>query len=173
MYRQHIENYLKTALGEVPLDRLTGEDIAVAYDLILREAKTGLTTVVALGPANLRRIHACRSSALGRAVKTAASRITLASGIDLPVAKRPLVHPWEPVELGRFRDHAVSHRLGFVYELIAATGLRRGEALGLRWSDVDVERGLLVVNQQLVDSGIGAPRSVRRRRQQVSTAGLS
>ena len=68
-----------------------------------------------------------------------------------------LAQPWEPGELGRFLDHAVGHRLGVVYDLIAATGLRRGEALGLRWSDVDLSAAALVVRQQLVDTGKGSP----------------
>jgi len=60
------------------------------------------------------------------------------------------VHPWEPAELGTFLDHAATHWLGNLFELIALAGLRRGEALGLRWSDVDLERGVLVVRQQVV-----------------------
>jgi integrase len=40
-----------------------------------------------------------------------------------------------------------------LYELLALTGLRRGEALGLRWQDVDPERAVLVVRRQLVDNG--------------------
>jgi integrase len=37
-----------------------------------------------------------------------------------------------------------------LYEVMAATGLRRGEACGLRWTDVDLERGRLVVRKQVV-----------------------
>ena len=66
---------------------------------------------------------------------------------------RRRAEPWEPAELGRFLDHAVTDRLGALYELIAMTGLRRGEAIGLRWSDIDLERGLLVVRQQIVQLG--------------------
>lgn len=40
--------------------------------------------------------------------------------------------------------------MGALFELIAATGLRRGEAVGLRWDDVDLVEGVLTVRQQLV-----------------------
>jgi len=60
------------------------------------------------------------------------------------------VHPWGPAELGAFLDRTAGDRLGTLFEVMAMTGLRRGEALGLRWDDVDLERGRIVVRQQVV-----------------------
>jgi hypothetical protein len=60
------------------------------------------------------------------------------------------VRPLEPAELGRLLDHLAGDLLGAFFEMVAATGLRRGEALALRWSDVNIDRGRLVVRQQLV-----------------------
>ena len=77
-----------------------------------------------------------------------------AANLDLPAAARPKVRPWEPAELGRFLDSLGGDRLAALFELIAATGLRRGEACGLRWSDVDLGRGVLVVRQQLVQVSV-------------------
>jgi integrase len=54
------------------------------------------------------------------------------------------------VQLGRFLDAVGSDRLGALFELLAATGMRRGEGVGLRWSDVDLERRRLVVRQQII-----------------------
>ncbi|WP_433335037.1 site-specific integrase [Spirillospora sp. CA-294931] len=46
--------------------------------------------------------------------------------------------------------HAVGdHRLYAAYHLIALRGLRRGEAAGLRWCDVDLDEGVVVITQQL------------------------
>jgi len=68
------------------------------------------------------------------------------------------VRPWEPDELGAFLDHAAGHRFGTLFELVALAGLRRGEACGLRWDDVDLARGRLVVRQQVVQVyGDGRP----------------
>ena len=56
----------------------------------------------------------------------------------------------EAAELGKFLDHVASDRLGPPFELAAMTGLRGGELLGLRWADVDLAAGRLVVRQQVV-----------------------
>ncbi len=65
-----------------------------------------------------------------------------ATDVELPNAQRPKVRPWEPGELGTFLDYVLADEFGPIFEAIAATGLRRGEAVGLRWSDVDLDRGL-------------------------------
>ena len=48
------------------------------------------------------------------------------------------------------------------------TGMRRGEALGLRWEDVDLETGRLAVRRALVPSGrevvVSEPKTARGRR---------
>jgi integrase len=60
------------------------------------------------------------------------------------------VRPWEATELGAFLDLIANERLASLFEVLAITGLRRGEACGLRWADLDLESGRLVVTQQVV-----------------------
>jgi len=55
--------------------------------------------------------------------------------------------------LGRFLDASASHRFGPLYEFLAFTGLRRGEACALRWSDVVLEDRVLNVRSSLVQVG--------------------
>jgi integrase len=76
-----------------------------------------------------------------------------ATDADLPRVEKEKVEPWEPEELAQFLDAAASHRLGCLFELMAFTGLRRGEALGLRWQDVELARARIVVRRQLVQVG--------------------
>jgi integrase len=73
--------------------------------------------------------------------------------VDLPKATRPTVRPWEAAELGRFLDHTARDPLGAFYGVAAFTGLRRGELLGLRWDDIDLDRSRLTVRQQIVQVG--------------------
>lgn len=50
---------------------------------------------------------------------------------------------WTAEELRTFLDHVADNRLYACYLLAATTGMRRGELLGLRWTDVDLEAGRL------------------------------
>jgi integrase len=52
---------------------------------------------------------------------------------------------WTPAQLGTFLDHAVGDWLYALYHLVAHRGLRRGEACGVRWQDIDLEAGKLTV----------------------------
>jgi integrase len=70
---------------------------------------------------------------------------------------------WNTAQTVAFLQYVSGHRLYGLYHLIAFTGLRRGEACGLRWSDLDLTRGTLTVAQQIVQLGwateIGRPKS--------------
>jgi integrase len=57
---------------------------------------------------------------------------------------------WTADEARRFLAASTGHRLGAAFHLAVVAGLRRGELLGLRWSDLDLERGRLRVAQQLM-----------------------
>ena len=65
----------------------------------------------------------------------------------------PPVAVWTPVQTGAFLDSVADHRLYALYHLIAYRGLRRGEAVGLPWSNVDLESGFLTVSTQIVQLG--------------------
>jgi integrase len=60
---------------------------------------------------------------------------------------------WTAAQLGRFLDSAAQDRLGTMYETIAASGLRRGEACGLAWDYLDLDRAAAVVHEQRVPVG--------------------
>jgi integrase len=48
---------------------------------------------------------------------------------------------WTADQMRRFLDSQREHRLYALWVVYATTGMRRGEALGLRWSDIDLEAG--------------------------------
>jgi len=60
---------------------------------------------------------------------------------------------WTPEQTGRFLDHAARDRLYALYHLVAFTGLRRGEACGLSWTDIDFDDTVLHMTWQLVQLG--------------------
>jgi integrase len=140
-YRQHIRDHLVPQLGHVRLGDLRPGHIQA------------MLRTVSAGPSTVRRIHATLRSALSDTVMGQLIAYNPAGKVPLPKTSRPKVTPWEPAELGRFLDYAAGDRLGVLYEVMAASGLRRGEACGLRWADVDLERGRLVVRQQVAVIG--------------------
>lgn len=60
---------------------------------------------------------------------------------------------WTPEQTGTFLDRIASHRLYVLWHLIAFRGLRRGEACGLRWVDIDLDNQYMSVATQLVQNG--------------------
>jgi integrase len=59
---------------------------------------------------------------------------------------------WTATQTGAFLDFVAEDRLHALFDLIALRGLRRGEACGLRWEDVDLRGCSLTVAIQLVDN---------------------
>ena len=57
---------------------------------------------------------------------------------------------WTASELRRFLACVQGDRLYAAWQLVALTGMRRGEALGLRWADLDLDGGWLSVRQTFV-----------------------
>ncbi len=76
---------------------------------------------------------------------------------------------WTPEQTGAFLDRAARHRLHALYHLIAFRGLRRGEACGLRWADVDLDEGTIRIRWQITQNGgrteQGRPKSEAGERQ--------
>jgi integrase len=106
-----------------------------------------------MGAATKQRVRATLRSALRDAEREGLVTVNVARLVRLEPGRRPPVRPLEPEELGRLLDHLASDELAPLYETIAATGLRRGEALGLRWADIDLDHGVISVRQQLVTLG--------------------
>lgn len=153
-YRQHIRDYITPVIG-----RLRLRDVRPGHvEDVLRYVATPREGRRPAGPTSVRRVHATMRSAFATAKRRRLIGFNPAADVDLPDAPRPKVRPWEAGELGHFLDRVAADRLGAVFETLAATGGRRGEVLGLRWDDVDLERGRAVIRQQVVQlDGIDHP----------------
>ena len=62
----------------------------------------------------------------------------------------PPVAVWTAAQTARFLASCREHRLYAAYHLIALRGLRRGETIGLRWCDLDLDRGIGYICRQRV-----------------------
>jgi integrase len=86
-------------------------------------------------------------------------------GLDKPrqflawknTAARPSnVMIWRPEHLGLFLDHAVDDRLYAIFCVIAYCGLRRGEAVGLKWEDYDEDAAAIMIGGTIIQLGYDA-----------------
>lgn len=98
------------------------------------------------------RIHACLSGALGDAVPHLIPR-NVAKDAKLPKAKKRKVKPPEPEQFGAFLDAAQHERLYPLLVLAGYSGLRRGELVGLKWSDLDMATGRIIMSRQITSVG--------------------
>lgn len=137
-------------IGRIPLQKLGRNDVAV---LSSRMASEEGARGKPLSPASRRAVLIVLHRALGDAVKDGLLRSNPTAGVKRPKVRRPEMHTWSQAELSTFLRATRDDRLSPLWRLLAMTGLRRGEALGLKWSDVDLQNGRLEVQRQRVQSG--------------------
>ena len=75
--------------------------------------------------------------------------INAATLVKVPTPKARAIAPLDIDAAGKFLEVAGKHRLGALFSVALACGLRLGEATGLRWEDVDLTTGELRIRQQL------------------------
>jgi integrase len=102
-----------------------------------------------LSPTTVRYAYAVLRIALGRALKSGIVLRNVATLVDPPAKARREPHPLTADQARAFLDATRDDRLGPLYVLALATGLRQGELLALRWSDVDADAGVLTVSHTL------------------------
>lgn len=127
-YESAIRLHVIPAFGSVPVTELTHDAIQMRVNA-WREAGMGA-----------RLLHRCLMilrAALARQVKTGAILHNPALEIEKPSAReRKELTIWTDRQIGAFLDAAEAHRLAPFWFLTLMEGLRRGEALGLRWRDL-------------------------------------
>lgn len=157
-YRGHVDGYLSPILGRVKLSDLNVGHLDHLRDELRRQRPD-------MSAATTTRVFATLRSALRDAYRRGEISDDPTRRMERIKTTRPRVEVWQPAELGRFLDwaYAAGERLAPIIEATATTGLRRGEVLGLRWIDVDLDRSRLVVAQQAVAIGkelvLGAPKT--------------
>lgn len=169
-YRRVMRLQVSPTLGEVPVQELRATDLDALYAMLLRRGGRGGKP---LSLTSVHHVHAVISKFLHDAERkgiVARNVAPLANAPSLTTARSegPEMRVWTPEELGRFLDAIEGNRNAALFRVLAMTGLRRSEAAGLRWSDVDLPHRRLTVNQAatLVDGEevLGAPKSRRSRR---------
>jgi integrase len=144
-YERMSETYLLPHLGRVPLRSLSSRDLERLYARLL---VAGGSNGKPLAPKTVLNVHQIVRKALGDALRKGLVSRNVALAVDPPrVTASPEQRCWDESHLRRFRPEAQQHRLFPALRLAAMTGMRRGEVLGLRWPDIDLDAGRLAVRR--------------------------
>lgn len=157
--------------AELPeADHITKDTLAC----LLRRHRNGDTAGIGsqLDGRTVNYVHTIVHRALKDAVRWGRLARNPADAADPPRGgqKSDGVHSWDAAALREFLalSAASGDRLHALWVLLATTGMRRGEALGLRWSDVDLDAGRLRVVQTIIQVRskvtVGEPKTARGRR---------
>ena len=169
-YRKALESYLLPRLGNISLQELRASDLDSLYADLLRTGgrrKQGLsmTTVHHLHAVVNKLLHDAERKGL---VTRNVARLANAPSLTTARSKGPEMRVWSPDELTQFLASTEGNRNEALFRLLAMTGMRRGEVVALRWSDVDLAGRRLTVNQAASVIGgeefVDVPKTRRSRR---------
>lgn len=114
-----------------------------------------------LSARNIHSIRTTLSAALTAAMREELVMRNVARLVQLPRSERRSIHPWSVEEAGKFLHAAQSDGLFAAFAVLVYCGLRHGEVLGLKWENIDFERGVIHVRQQALHHGTGTTRLAR------------
>jgi integrase len=171
VYRGHLDNFLIPELGHIQLDRLSAAHISAMFDRIgewnaeiARARAEGRPPVLAgdvrsrpvvTGTATQHRIYATLRNALAAAVRQRQIPWNPCAGVELAAETREPARVYGPDQVASFLRHAerTGDRLVLLYRLVLLRGLRRGEACGLQWADLDLSAGEMRIRRTILQFG--------------------
>ena len=152
-YKGYIDNHIKPNIGNIPLEKLTTMDLQKFYRKLLTKGRVerieSKEQPKGLSAKTVRNINQVISSAMDLAV---AQKIILTNPTDaceLLKVERKEMQTVPAEQLSAFLEEAKRSGVYEMYYIELATGLRRGELLGLKWTDIDWKNGIIKVRRQV------------------------
>jgi integrase len=165
-YVQHVDAHIVPHIGTMKLQKLSGAQANALYGKLAQEGKRDGKS--GLAPRTVHHVHTCLHKALKDAVRWGYLTRNPLDAADPPRTRGEGVNEmktWTAEQLTAFLASTKDDRLFPLWRLLAMTGMRRGEACGLRWDDVDLENARLSVRRALVPHGdtiiVSEPKTAR------------
>jgi integrase len=165
-YDQKLRSHVIPRLRALPLRDLDALGLNKLYAELLKDGRQN-GDGGGLSPRSVMHVHKIVRRALGDAVRWGKLRANPAELAEPPRPAPVEMRVWSAEQLGAFLDAVAEDRLRACWVLAATTGMRRGELVGLRWDDVDldasrlsVRRSRVAVRYEVVE---GEPKSGRAR----------
>ena len=170
-YAGNVRAHIVPRLGAVSLADLSPAQLNAFYAELLasgRRQRAG-----GLSPKTVRHVHTLLRKALQDAVRWGRVVRNVADQADPPRPPATEMKVWTPDQLRSFLSSVREERLYPLWRLMAMTGMRRGEVLGLRWRDLDLEAARLSVVSTRVarQAGAAEPKTRKGRRSIALDAG--
>ncbi|THA23004.1 site-specific integrase [Streptomyces sp. A1277] len=171
-YAACVNNYLIPGLGKKKLTKLTAKDVRTWLNQLRttcqccarnidagrnqpRCCATGTCCSKRLSPLTLTYIHSVLKSALEHAVREEEIPRNVARNVRTGTPRPRRFEPLTTDEARRLLTAAQGHRLHALFVLALHTGLRKGELLGLRWEDLDLDAGTAAIRRTLQRTATG------------------
>lgn len=152
-YRGYIDNHIKPNIGTIPLNKLTSLELQKFYKKLLGSGRVerieSKHQPKGLSAKTVRNINQIISSALNLAIEQKLIHSNPTVSCALPKIERKEMNTLPAEQLTSFLREAKESGVYELYYIALATGLRRGELLGLKWKDIDLNSGIIRVQRQV------------------------
>ena len=160
-YENYIYRHIIPEIGSIPLCNLTHNDLQQFY---AKQKKNGRLKNIehhgtGLSDRFVRCIHTVCRAALERAVADGLVSTNVSIGCKLPPKKGHEMKILTQTEIVRFLARAKEEGYYEMFLLELTTGMRRGEILGLKWSDLNLRTGALRIARQISTKGEAEPKT--------------
>ena len=152
-YRGYIDHHIAPYIGDIPLEKLSTMDLQKLYRKLMTKGRVerieSEKQSKGLSAKTVRNINQVISSAMDFAVAQKIVSVNPCKAVALPKVEHKEMQTIPAEHLEAFLREAKETGVYEMYYIELATGLRRGELLGLKWQDIDWKNGIIKVRRQV------------------------